>query len=90
MARWQLISESAAKQSGRTIIPCIHEVMSFKEAVNYAKDMDVKLIPYELCEGMRATKEALSGLKSGMDVAVLSVPKAVLRLKKLKKQRNLV
>ena len=49
VARWQLISESAAKQSGRTIIPCIHEVMSFKEAVNYAKDMDVKLIPYELC-----------------------------------------
>lgn len=89
MARWQLISESAAKQSGRTIIPCIHEVMSFKEAVNYAKDMDVKLIPYELCEGMKATKEALSGLKSGMDVAVFIGPEGGLEVEEVEKQRNL-
>lgn len=33
IARWQLISESAAKQSGRTIVPRIHSVMSYKEAV---------------------------------------------------------
>lgn len=89
MARWQLISESAAKQSGRTIIPCIHEVMSFKEAVNYAKDMDVKLIPYELCEGMKATKEALFGLKSGMDVAVFIGPEGGLEVEEVEKAKEL-
>lgn len=89
VARWQLISESAAKQSGRTIIPCIHEVMSFKEAVNYAKDMDVKLIPYELCEGMKATKEALSGLKSGMDVAVFIGPEGGLEVEEVEKAKEL-
>lgn len=63
--------------------------MSFKEAVNYAKDMDVKLIPYELCEGMKATKEALSGLKSGMDVAVFIGPEGGLEVEEVEKQRNL-
>ena len=30
ITRWQSISESAAKQSGRTIIPQIHSLMSYK------------------------------------------------------------
>ena len=32
LKRWQTISESAAKQSKRSVIPQIHPVMSFKEA----------------------------------------------------------
>ena len=36
--------------------------------------MDVKLIPYELCEGMEATKKALDNLKPGMDAAVFIGP----------------
>lgn len=74
ITRWQSISESAAKQSGRTIIPQIHSLMSYKEAVKYASSMDVKLIPYELCEGMEATKKALDNLKPGMDAAVFIGP----------------
>ena len=35
IARWQTISEAAAKQSKRRIVPEIHSVMSFKEAVAY-------------------------------------------------------
>ena len=38
--RWQAIAESAAKQSGRGIIPKILPLMPFKEAISYAKDMD--------------------------------------------------
>ena len=74
IARWQLISESAAKQSGRTIVPRIHSVMSYKEAVKYASSMDIKMIPYELCEGMEATKKVLDNIKPGMDVAVFIGP----------------
>lgn len=80
ITRWQAISESAAKQSGRTIIPEIHSVMSFKEAINYAKTMDYGMIPYELCEGMEATKEALSNIKPGMDVAVFIGPEGGLEI----------
>ena len=72
--RWQSISESAAKQSGRSIIPQVHDVMSYKEALNYALTMDYSLVPYELAEGMEATKDALSNIKPGMDVAVFIAP----------------
>ena len=74
ITRWQTISEAAAKQSKRRIVPQIHTVMSFKEAVNYAKDMPVKLIPYELAEGMEKTRELISNLKPGEDVAIFIGP----------------
>ncbi len=34
--RWQQIAESAAKQSKRMLIPEIHEVMTYKEALEFA------------------------------------------------------
>ena len=74
IARWQTISEAAAKQSKRRIVPEIHGVMSFKEAVNYAKEMPVKLIPYELADGMEKTREVISNLKPGEDIAIFIGP----------------
>ena len=55
--RWQSIAESAAKQSRRNIIPHIHEVVKFGQAVDYAKNLDITLIPYELAEDMEKTKQ---------------------------------
>lgn len=57
--RWQSIAEAAAKQSKRGIIPTVHDVISFQEALAYANDMKLKLIPYELAEGMSTTKEIM-------------------------------
>lgn len=74
IARWQTIGEAAAKQSKRRIVPQIHDVMSFKEAVNYAKEMPIKFIPYELAEGMEKTRELISGLKPGQDIAIFIGP----------------
>lgn len=74
IARWQTISEAAAKQSKRRIVPQIHKVMSFKEAVAYAKDMQIKLIPYELAEGMEKTREIIGSLKPGEDIAIFIGP----------------
>ena len=74
IARWQTISEAAAKQSKRRIVPQIHTVMSFKEAVAYAKDMQIKLIPYELAEGMEKTREIIGSLKPGQDIAIFICP----------------
>ena len=55
--RWQTIAESAAKQSKRMVIPEIHSVMKFSEAVNYAEELDIRFIPYELAENMAHTKK---------------------------------
>ena len=54
--RWQLISEAAAKQSKRAIVPKVSEVMNFKAAIKLASEYDVAAIPYELADGMEATK----------------------------------
>ena len=72
--RWQGIAEAAAKQSKRGIIPKVQEVMSFKEAVSYSSRAQVKLIPYELAEGMDTTRELIEGLKPGEDIAVFIGP----------------
>ena len=74
IVRWQTISEAAAKQSKRRIVPQIHTVMSFKEAVAYAKDMQIKLIPYELAEGMEKTREIIGSLKPGEEIAIFIGP----------------
>ena len=40
LERWQAIAESAAKQSGRGIIPTVGRVLSYKEAVKKAAYID--------------------------------------------------
>lgn len=74
VSRWQGIAEAAAKQSKRAIIPQITEVMSFGAAVRMASDMGVRLIPYELAEGMDRTRELLEQITPGADVAVFIGP----------------
>lgn len=74
IARWQGIAEAAAKQSKRGIVPQVTEVMSFKNAVKMAADMDVRLIPYELAEGMFKTKEIISNLRPGQRIAIFIGP----------------
>ena len=72
--RWQAIAESAAKQSKRTMIPQIHEVLSFKEAVQTAQKMDIVLVPYENERGMDATRELLHGIQRGQSIGVFIGP----------------
>lgn len=74
LKRWNGISESAAKQSKRMYIPEVTSVMKFQEALEYAKKIDVKLIPYELAKGMEATRECISGIQPGQSVAIFIGP----------------
>jgi len=70
--RWQKISLSAAKQSGRGIIPKVCNPMTFKNAVLYTKEFDMALIPYEN-EGERGIREAIKGFE-GKSIAVFIGP----------------
>ena len=72
--RWQNISESAAKQSKRNIIPEVMNVCSFDKAVDFAKTLDLVLVPYENKEGMTATVEALSELRNVKSVGIFIGP----------------
>ena len=72
--RWQQIAESAAKQSKRMLIPNVHQVLSFKEALKYAESMDIRLIPYELAKGMQETKEILAAIEQGQSIGIFIGP----------------
>lgn len=72
--RWQAIAEAAAKQSKRSVIPKITDPMPFTEAITQAAAMDIKLIPYELAEGMEKTRKLVTAIKPGQDVAVFIGP----------------
>ena len=59
--RWNRISESAAKQSGRSIIPVVHEPLSYKNALTSAVETcDTVLIPYENVKGMAYADECIN------------------------------
>jgi 16S rRNA (uracil1498-N3)-methyltransferase len=74
VSRWQGIAEAAAKQSKRALIPQVHDVMTMREAIAYAGDMDVKLIPYELADGMERTKQLVESVQPGQKAAVFIGP----------------
>lgn len=80
IARWQGIAEAAAKQSKRAVIPQVKEVMTYRQALEYAKDMDVKLVPYEMenildsSSGMAGTKKLIESLHAGQRIAVFIGP----------------
>ncbi|MDD6339785.1 MAG: 16S rRNA (uracil(1498)-N(3))-methyltransferase [Butyrivibrio sp.] len=86
--RWNSISESAAKQSGRGIIPRVSAPVSFDEAIKLCEEMDVKLIPYELAEGMQATTEALSKIAPGMKIGFFIGPEGGFELSEIKKAKE--
>ena len=73
-ARWQQISEAAAKQSKRGIIPEVKEPVPFAKALQMAETMDVKLIPYELAEGMEKTRTLIESVKPGQSIAIFIGP----------------
>ncbi len=72
--RWNAVAESAAKQSGRVLVPEVTPVMGFGEALAYAADLDVKMIPYENVRGMSSARQAVESVKRGMSAGVLIGP----------------
>lgn len=74
LERWQGIATSAAKQSGRGIIPEIHSVMSLKEAISFAKELDCNLVPYEQAKDMSVTAEAVKKATKGKSIGIFIGP----------------
>lgn len=88
VTRWQAIAESGAKQSKRNSIPRVSDVLSYKEALKKAEELDVFLVPYECAEGMAATKQAFSQIKPGMSVGILIGPEGGFNEKEIEDALN--
>ena len=72
--RWQSIALSAAKQSGRGIIPVIKPVMTWKEMLDYMGNLDYNIVLYENALGMKATKECIKMAVQKSSVGILVGP----------------
>ena len=64
ISRYQLIAESAAKQSGRGMIPEVKPFMRYKEAIDFvsASEYDILLVPYEDARGMQYSHEVINNV----------------------------
>ena len=74
LPRWNAISESAAKQSKRSLIPEVRPVMSYALAVREAAGCDICFVPYENENGMAETRRLVSSITPGNRVAVFIGP----------------
>ena len=74
ITRWQEIAKSAAKQSKRSVIPTVQMPMSYKLALQKAKELDIVLVPYENERGMQATREVMSGIQTGQSIGIFIGP----------------
>lgn len=72
--RWTGISESAAKQSRRSIIPKVENPLTFKEAIEMVKDFDMKIIPYENFKDMEETVRVLNDVEKKEKIAIFIGP----------------
>ena len=75
--RYQMIAESAAKQSGRGIIPEVTGFMSFREALQYAGKFDLLIVPYESADGIAYAREIIaqaSNLPDGANIGIFIGP----------------
>lgn len=73
--RWQKISEAAAMQSRRRIVPKITMPMTMTQALAFAREhCSVRVLPYELQENDGSTKGVLEKVKNAETAAVFIGP----------------
>ncbi|MBR5438710.1 MAG: 16S rRNA (uracil(1498)-N(3))-methyltransferase [Clostridia bacterium] len=87
--RYNAIAEAGAKQSKRNIIPTVENVLTFNEALELAKTLDLFIAPYESEEGIEGTKIALSKIKSGMSIGIIIGPEGGFDDKEIEKVKQI-
>lgn len=72
--RFQAIALAAAKQAKRGVIPEVMPVMSFEDAIQFAKTLDMVLIPYENAEGVHASKSLIQEIHNHKSLGIFIGP----------------
>lgn len=89
--RWQKISETAAKQSGRDIIPKINQITNIKNICNLTCEYDIVLLAYEKEEKI-TLKQELQKYKENYDknlnIGIIIGPEGGLEEKEVRELTN--
>ena len=87
--RYQTIAENAARQSKRSHIPKVGDVISYREALERAKTSDICLVPYECEDGMASTEKALAKIAPGKSVSIFVGPEGGFAEEEIRAARDL-
>ena len=74
LERWRTISLTAAKQSGRAVVPEVSDFITFNVAVKRAEGLEYNLIPYENEKGMDKARELIKELKDKKSIGIFIGP----------------
>lgn len=85
--RWQKITEAAAKQSGRGIVPEIANAATLSEAITQLKECDIAFAPYE-CEDMQTLKSVLTSVENPKKIGFIIGPEGGFDIKEIEQLRN--
>ena len=83
LTRWNKISETAAKQSKRSIIPKVESKISFNDLLNRIKEFDLVIVAYEN-EKHTSLKDVLQNCKGVKNIAIIIGPEGGIDTKELK------
>lgn len=87
--RYNAISESAAKQSGRGVIPVVKNFMSYSEAIEYAKTLSMNIIPYEEASGIEESRQIVSRIKGKDSLGIFIGPEGGFAKEEVEKARGI-
>lgn len=82
--RWQKIAESAAKQSGRGVVPEITAPIRLDSAIEMLKNCDICFAPYE-CEEEGSLKDVLLSKKNPKKVGFIIGPEGGFDISEIEK-----
>lgn len=91
--RWQKISEVAAKQSGRDIIPKINNICGIKEIIKECQEYDIVLLAYENEKENKLKNEIeklkkLQQEKNNLKIAIIIGPEGGIASEEVEKARQ--
>lgn len=89
LERWQKIAVEASKQSQRGIVPKIHNILSFKDAILKMKEADLYFAPYE-CEEDNKLRNVLKSKQNIQTAAFMIGPEGgydLMEIEKLKEEK---
>ena len=72
--KMEFIVQKLVELGAYRIVPEVGAVCTFKEALEQTKRMDLKLIPYELSEGMMRTRKLIESAAPGQEIGVFIGP----------------
>lgn len=85
--RWQKISEVAAKQSKRDIIPKVERIYNFNEILEKIKEYDLFIVAYE-DENETTLKKVLKEKENKKNIAILIGPEGGIDIKEIHKLKE--